>query len=213
MSQTSDVVVGEGDYHAWKTCSLVAGRLFVLGHNLRHAMTRWNFAGLAIGISAVFLVGCSAAITSPAQSPDDAMELLHPNLTEVYHCLQDKGWDVRLVDAGIEVDNTTVSTEQLDLYTADDNACWAVIEARVDGMTVDQIHDVYMQELATRECLLENDYEVAEPPTEQQYTDSFHGQRWTAYGASNIAMSPPSDEDFKRISQACPQPSWSMGAS
>lgn len=141
------------------------------------------------------------------------MASLVPVSNTVYDCLEDKGWDVEITwDGGIEASSATIPSEQRDVFAADSAACWAVIDERVARMGPDEIEQVYRQELDTRSCMIDEDYDVESPPSLQEYVDRFHGDRWTAYGASSITSTALSDAEWLHIAQACPQPAWSFGA-
>ena len=127
----------------------------------------------------------------------------------VYDCIIEAGWSVERTWDGIEVTSDTVPDEQRELYEADIDACWAEIDARVDAMTPDQISDVYEQELSTRECLIEQGLEVEVAPSEQEYSDTFHTTRWSAYGAARVESL--GGETWQKLNELCPQPAWSLG--
>lgn len=172
-----------------------------------------NSLRLAVGaaVGCVLLAACSPSIPSPTPAPANG-ESLSPTVNQVYKCLLDKGWKPILHrDGGIEMNSDLLPDAQLDLYDADSKECWAVIRDRIAQMQPDEIAGVYELELETRACLIEFGLEVDEPPSEQSYIDTFHGQRWTAYGASNVQSVSADDEKWLEVNESCPQPSWSLG--
>lgn len=164
--------------------------------------------------AAVFLLltaGCSAAVAPVPTASSDVGLSLSSASNEVYKCLTDKGWTPTLTwDGGIEVDSETVPEAQWDLYDADVDECWAVIDNRVAQMQPDAISDIYASELDTRDCLVARKIDVGVPPSEQEYIDTFHAVRWSAYGDSNVQSLP--EDEWRATNEACPQPAWSLGA-
>jgi hypothetical protein len=131
----------------------------------------------------------------------------------MYRCLVDRGWAVSITwDGGIEASSDTVPDAQVSQYEADNRECMALIDDRIMNMQPDQIEGVYSKEIATLDCLSQLGYEGDPPPSKQQYIDSFHGERWSAYGAVNIPFAELSEDDWKSLNMACPQPAWSLGA-
>lgn len=163
---------------------------------------------LALCVSAS---ACSASEPPRSDLADGALSLA-PAADVVYRCLTDKGWDVTIDwQGGIEVDSESVPVEQYDIFDADSDACWAVIDDRVKSMQPEEISEIYDDELTTRECLIDEGYSIDDPPSEQQYIDTFHGRRWSAYG-NNIPLDTLSDEEWRALNEKCPQPAWSLGA-
>lgn len=168
------------------------------------------FTGTALLLASI--TGCAAS-PDRSEGEDPPGQSLSPAADVVYQCLVDKGWDVTITwDGGIEARSSDVPDAQVGRYEEDSAKCWAVIDERVAAYTPAQIAEVYDMELATRECLIEQGLSVAEPPSEQTYIDTFHGERWMAYGASDIDAVAGDQARWKEIATACPQPSWSLGA-
>lgn len=175
------------------------------------AKTGFSLA-LAIGLC-VGLAAC--APDEPTVSLDESADALSmaPVSNFVYQCLTDKGWDVTLTwDGGIEVSSETIPEAQLSLYDADSDECWSVIDGRVASMQDDEIAGVYLDELATRECLIEQGFEVESPPSEQTFIETFRGSRWSAYGGAELPFGAITEERWRDLNAACPQPAWSLGA-
>lgn len=171
-------------------------------------------ASLFIALAAT-LVSCSSG-TDTSSGTEAAPESfsLSPVADTVYQCLRDRGWDVTITwDGGIEANSNQVPSGQQDLYASDEKECWGIVEDRIERMDSEAIADVYRQELATRECLIDHGYDVDPAPSEQQYIDSFHSERWMAYGASTLTTTPIGESEFREVSAECPQPAWSLGAS
>lgn len=171
-------------------------------------------ASLLITLAAT-LVSCSSATdASSGAGADPESFSLSPAADTVYQCLRDRGWDVTINwDGGIEANSSQVPSGQQDLYVSDEKECWALIDDRIERMDSEAIADVYKQELATRECLIDHGFDVDPAPSEQQYIDSFHDERWMAYGASTLTTTPIGESEFREVSEKCPQPAWSLGAS
>lgn len=164
-------------------------------------------------------LGCVLALSGCTAAQDSRHDIGHeghslsPAADVAYECLKEKGWDVTISwDGGIEASSRRIPDGQRSVYEEDEAACWKIIDDRVAAMGSDAIADVYRQELATRECLIDHDIDVAEPPSEQAYIDSFHGERWTAYGASTLVSTPIDEADWRQLAEQCLQPSWSLGA-
>jgi len=161
----------------------------------------------------VFLTGCGGPSVDEQVVVPPAALSLSPAADVVYECLTAKGWEVTISwEGGIESSSEAIPQAQLDRYEDDEAACWSIIDERVQSMSSDAIAEVYEAELATRDCLREQGLDVSEPPSQQQYVDTFHGERWMAYAASDIDSVASDPAAWRRIAQACPQPSWSLGA-
>ena len=175
------------------------------------AKTSLSFA-LAIGVC-VGLVACAPEETTVDPRPSEDAISIAPVSNYVYQCLTDKGWDVTLTwDGGIEVSSETIPEAQIALYDADSEECWSVIDGRVASMQDDEIAGVYRDELTTRDCLIEQGYEVEPPPSEQLFVESFRGARWSAYGGAEIPFASLTEDAWRKLNVACPQPAWSLGA-
>ncbi|WP_401001111.1 hypothetical protein [Agromyces sp. GXQ0307] len=156
------------------------------------------------------LAGCASTPESPGAKALEEGLSLSPASNQVYECLEEKGWDVTLTwDGGIEVSSATIPTAQRDLFDEDAEACWQPINDRIQNMGADEISDVYQDELTTRECLIDLGFEVGEPPSKQEFIDTFQGLRWSAYADSNVDASV--DDEWRETNIACPQPAWSFG--
>ncbi|HXH33716.1 MAG TPA: hypothetical protein VNJ54_04805 [Plantibacter sp.] len=175
---------------------------------------RVSLIGKAITImmSSFLLAGCTHPEAPAGTGATGEALSLSPASDAVYACITEKGWDVTISwDGGIGASSDTIPAAQVDQYDSDAAACWAMIDDRVAAMQPDEIEAVYLDEIATRECLIAQGYSVDSPPSRQQYVDTFFTTRWTAYGESD-AMSPRNDEDtWRALNETCPQPAWSLG--
>ena len=163
-------------------------------------------------LASVALAGC-ASPELQEQADTSSAHSLSPAADVVYKCLSDKGWEVSISwDGGIEATGDDVPDAQRDLFEADSDECWGVIDERVQAMAPDAISKVYDQELATRDCLIAHGLNVDSPPSRQQYIDTFHGERWMAYSASDVDTIAQDPEAWQKLSEDCPQPSWALGA-
>ncbi|WP_157372744.1 hypothetical protein [Agromyces sp. Root81] len=178
-----------------------------------HRARQWGvLTTLAVGAGLV-LTGCSSPAPEPTTSPVDEGLSLSPASNQVYECLTVRGWDVTISwDGGIGTDSDSIPAEQMELYKADSDECWAPINEASLNMPVSDIETVYLQELETRDCLIELGFDdLDEPPSEQEFIDSFPGAgRWSAYSASAGVMGMP-DSKWREVNEACPQPAWSFG--
>jgi hypothetical protein len=162
----------------------------------------------------VALSGCSGTSAEETDHSPEAGLSLSPASNLAYQCLTEKGWDVELTwEGGIEASSKTVPDAQRSQYEADSDECWSVIDDRILNMKPEEIGKVYDSELKTRECLIQRGYDVGTPPSKQEYIDTFQGERWSAYGDSNALGPGTPDDEWRKISEACPQPAWSLGAS
>lgn len=171
--------------------------------------SRWGGAVALLGV-ALALVGCTSAPQNPNVKALEEGLSLSPASNQAYECLKEKGWDVELSwDGGIGASSATIPSAQRELYEEDSEACWGPINDRILNMPDDEIADVYQDELKTRECLTDLGYEVGEPPSKQEFIDTFQGLRWSAYGNANV--DPSDDDTWREANMTCPQPAWSFG--
>lgn len=167
---------------------------------------------MVVTTAAGALTGCAqAAEVTPVNPPSEGLSL-SPASNQIYECIVARGWDVELTwDGGVEASSDTIPLEQRDLFLKDSDECAAEIEAVVSAMGTEQIAAVYERELATRECLIESGFDVGAPPSQQQYIDTFNGERWSAYGASDVLNAAADEVEWRKINETCPQPAWSLG--
>lgn len=131
---------------------------------------------------------------------------------QAYFCLKDQGWDVELTDDGaVEASSESIPEAQYDQYRAASDACWAAIDDKIRAMTPDQIRRAYVQELDTRDCLVELGYDVGQPVSEQTFLDEFFTAPWSAYGAAGFAGRHVPSDEWRAANDACPQPAGSWG--
>lgn len=167
----------------------------------------------AVPIAAcLLLASCSAPAPSTQGSLSNGKLSLSPAAEVVYKCITDKGWEVELTwDGGINASSETIPEAQVDQYHADSAECWAIIDDRVANMKPEEIEKVYAEELATIECLTSEGYSVSAPPSKQQYVDTFFGDRWSAFAASDAMPAGLSNDEWRAINEKCTQPAWSLG--
>jgi len=157
------------------------------------------------------LTSCSGSQPDQPTQEDQSALSLSAASDQVYNCLTERGWDVKITwDGGIEASSQSIPAEQESKYSDDSSECWGAIDNAVAAMTPEEIGNVYEQELITRDCLVDQGYTVETPPSKQQFVDSFQSDRWSAYGGSDI--SPSADDDaWRTVNETCRQPAWSLG--
>jgi len=182
---------------------------------------RKSALGFAL-IAAVSVAGCSSTQTPRAAPPTPPTEVQAPNTppsgapvdraaeAEVhaeyfdrYHsCLAELGITVTPTeDGGFEVDPGAGGDAAL---AEADAACKARLGDPPDyaPVTREELTKLYDTELATRDCLEANGYDVREPPSREEFIESYLGDQagiaaWSSY---TDVLDPTEIED------TCPQP-------
>ncbi|MEF2976061.1 hypothetical protein [Subtercola sp. YIM 133946] len=163
-------------------------------------------------LATVVLAGCAATSAPDGRGADPAANQpalsQSPVVDALYRCITARGWQVTLTDDGaIQATSDTIPAEQYQLYLADTWACNDRVKAEfpVDD---NQKHLLYRAELAERACLQAQGYQVDEPPSEQQFVDDYDSAPWSAMASSELAAlsQTMSDDDWRAINEACPQP-------
>ncbi|GGF33697.1 hypothetical protein [Subtercola lobariae] len=163
------------------------------------------------------LAGCAGTTVSPGSAAEsgaaDALQTPavageSPVVDALYRCITARGWQVTLTDDGaIQASSDTIPKEQYQLYLSDTWACNAQV-AKQFPVDDNQKHLLYAAELAERACLQQHGYSVDEPPSLQQFLDTYDSAPWSAMASSELATlsQTMSDADWRSINLACPQP-------
>ena len=115
-------------------------------------------------------------------------------------CLQDHGFPVTLVPPGDGISFLSVPHSQNQLAQQHLEACHAGLNLpEFEWPSPEQIEVMYRYYVALRECLIAEGYTVSEPPSLDQYIDSFTTGPWSPY--ENV----PGDSGWDAIQMKCPQ--------
>jgi len=177
----------------------------------RHMLKRVACA-IGAAVMLVVIVGCAPAGDQPSTTPTQEGLSLSPRADQAYRCLVDKGWPVTISwDGGVDITSDDVPAGQEERYDQDAEACWAPLEEMTRDLSQEGIEELYEEELATRECLIAEGYQVDDPPSKQRFLDSYPDERWMAYGASDVTRAMADEESWRAINETCRQPSWTIG--
>lgn len=126
-----------------------------------------------------------------------------------YACISDRGWaQVQLNENG-EISGL-VPEEQQDAYSEDLDACWAEANARYPfpEVTEDSLRERYALEVETRECLIDEGYTIAEPPSVDVWIDQMNHldeNVWLPYGEIQFSSTFDSTK-LPELYEKCPDP-------
>ena len=174
----------------------------------------WKQATMAIGIAATALTmaGCTPGDGGPEWTTTSEALSLSPRADQAYRCLLDKGWGVTICwDGGVDITSDEVPPDQEERYDRDAEECWAPLDEMIVNLPEEGVAALYEDELATRECLIAEGYQVDEPPSLQHFMDSFPDGWWMAYGASDVTRVMAKEDVWRAINETCRQPSWTIG--
>ena len=158
---------------------------------------------LTASASLLLLTSCSSA---PAPSPG-TKDLPHAPLAEAtVECMKDLGQE-----ATVEWDGTLsgpeMRKEQLPLWQEAYLSCAENSGYADPRLDVAQIKQLYVQEVAAHQCLLDNGFSSPEPPSEAVYIDSWNSsERYTAVGSSGFGAL--TEQQTKDLTAKCPPPTW-----
>ena len=154
--------------------------------------------GAAIAIS---LASCWAGGGEPFQNPSASDGVPPSPLGEkLVRCMQEAGWEAR-VDWNGAVVSPEMHTSQVDQWMEAQRICADETKfGDLSQLSTSQIRELYTQELAEYECLLEQSMHPPAPPSEQSYLDSF-GTADQYYAIKGTVATP-------ELMQLCPAPTW-----
>jgi len=133
-----------------------------------------------------------------------------PTTVRLVQCMRDAGWDVTPSWGG-GIDSAEMDASQQSAWDAAFHECaessgWR--KANTYGeWTPEQVEQLYAQEVASHQCMVEHGWSSDEPPSKQTFIDTF------ATADQYFAMVPAIDNvssrsDFEEIQIACPPPTW-----
>lgn len=116
-------------------------------------------------------------------------------------CLQDQGFAVRVIPPGDGLSYEDVPPEQNQLAVKTEEACRAGLGVR--EMTVADYTDAvrnlfYDYQVALRDCLISEGFEIPEPPSREYYVEHFFNDPWIPYSWVGLHRS-------EEIELKCPQ--------
>lgn len=183
----------------------------------RRARRRSRVAGVVLTVVAVGgLAGCGRdASTAPVASATVANGF-EPGmkysqiLADFVTCMDAAGWKVKVSWSGGVETVGDVPQGQYSAWTAAGDACsrstkWGAVND-LENFTPAQIKRLYGQEVATHECFAAHGWNTKEPPSEQQYIDTF-ASKDQYYGMAPAALQ-ATQAQLKTMVTACPPPMW-----
>lgn len=161
------------------------------------SLGKMMLAAAAVGM---LVAGCRP--TGP-QSPPVAEDPQAP-FRVLADCLTDLGYQVALLEGGVEVRFSSSQTK--DQYLADYAICQeqAAIPFDVPDLTVSQLNNLYDQTQATRDCLIAHGFEIPQPPSMQYFVDNYYTDPYVPFAF--LPQESISQEDVDRLMKECPQP-------
>jgi hypothetical protein len=123
-------------------------------------------------------------------------------LVNLYDCMRSAGWNVtRLPDGGWSI---KVPPEQRDAYDAAQATCAAALGPipTVVPLTEADIRARYEYLVRMRDCLIALGYTISEPPSVEQFVDSWESGPWSPYNDLADQTGPGA---WEQANEACPQ--------
>ena len=129
-----------------------------------------------------------------------------PLAERVVKCMQDEGLEAS-VDWQGSVTGPEMTTDQYAKWSEISSKCSESVGYFNTQLTLIQKKELYAQELKARECLAENGYPSDEPPSEQQFIDTWGGaDQYSAYFAAGGGEF--NEAEARKVVALCPPPSW-----
>ncbi len=157
---------------------------------------------------AALLSACTSAGAAERSLASDGLPP-SPVTERFVRCIQDAGWEA-VRDPGGGVDGPTLPAAQVPQYWAASEVCaessgWNAM-GDFSNWSHEQRIELYEQEVAAHECFLSIGIASAEPPSLQQYLDTFHSA--DQYYAFVPGLDTLWREAFERTVKQCPPPTW-----
>lgn len=178
----------------------------------QRAPLRWPLRLALATILVGSLAGCSAGpepveVTNSAKNPLIAAEI---------QCLAEAGFEGEETWDGALVNGPSVTSGEFDDFGRALESCNEQLGIENFALTDAQFVQLYEQELAEKECLAAEGYDVGEPPSVETFMQTWATpSRWTAWDSSNAADPSAFDADFEKsqalqmqLALRCPPPSW-----
>lgn len=176
---------------------------------IKSMIRRQNLYKRVLVIASTFLVGAIVGC-SPTVSPGhDQYQQLIQELPELraertqsaVDCLAEAGFPGATVGEG-GTTQLDVPPEQFDAYDVAANACMKTIcPSCGEAVPQSEWEWLYQMLVQARQCLMEHDYEVSEPPSLQVYLDAAPEDSWSPFRE----VGPRLATDYT-TQQACPDP-------
>lgn len=159
-----------------------------------------------VGITAtVALAGCAGSQTSTA-TPESRTDLL----LETIRCMEDLGFEAEPDAYGGYSGPASSSPEVAEQWIAASQTCMEQTGWGVEDYNDTQLADLYALEVEQYECLLDLGYSPEEPPSVQQYIDSWTSQTEAPYQPFGSVVTGLPDVEVRAVLEACPPPRWSF---
>jgi hypothetical protein len=157
----------------------------------------------AAGLVAL-MVGCTAT-PAPVATPVTRTDLR----AEAVRCIEELGFEAEVDNFG-GISSPEMSPELGEQWQVAADQCREETGWDVEDYNDDQLAELYALEVAQYECLVNLGYSPEEPPSIQQYIDSWSSRTDPPYQpfGTVIAGLPPAE--MESVLQACPPPRWSF---
>jgi hypothetical protein len=146
--------------------------------------------------------GFSPDLVSPEPSVGQFLGGADEYLPRLAECLREAGWNAHVVNGALSVDFTP---GQESAFRSVRSACVAKLGTPPTPAPYSEaeIRAEYAYEIQLRECLIGLGYAISEPPSAEEFIDSWlQPGQWTAYRDLPQGM-PPAEWDH--ANQVCPQ--------
>jgi hypothetical protein len=163
-------------------------------------------AGIGIALALCALSACTSPAETTSSSSAPSAKPDAPLAEKLAACIKDEGFE-----ATVEWDGSVTAPEmpqaQSNKWGEVSTACAEKVGFYVTELTTAQKSQLYRQELAERECLAGLGKPTDEPPSEQQYIDTWGtaDQYYAYYAAGGADFS---QAEAKRLVADCPPPTW-----
>ncbi|MGY6498122.1 MAG: hypothetical protein ACXIUP_07825 [Microcella sp.] len=130
-------------------------------------------------------------------------------LAETIRCMEDLGFEAE-VDPFGGFTGPETSPELVEQWHAAGQQCIEQSGWGVEDYDDEQLTELYALEVAQYECLLELGYSPEEPPSVQQYIDSWSSRTNSPYQPFGTVIAGRPQAEAQSILEACPPPRWSF---
>lgn len=160
---------------------------------------------LVAALLSALLAGCAAEATPPP-TPMTRLDLL----TDTIRCMEDLGFEAVADPFGGYTGPKSQSPEMAEQWIDASQTCMEQTGWGVEDYNDDQLAELYTLEVAQYECLLELGYSPEEPPSVQQYIDSWSSRTNSPYQPFGTVIAGLPQAEAQSILEACPPPRWSF---
>lgn len=159
---------------------------------------------LVAALLSALLAGC-AATPAPVATPVTRTDLR----VETVRCMEELGFEAEVDNFG-GISSPEMSPELGEQWHAAADQCSEETGWGVEDYNDDQLAELYTLEVAQYECLLELGYSPEEPPSVQQYIDSWSSRTNSPYQPFGTVIAGRPQAEAQSILEACPPPRWSF---